>query len=178
MAKQVSTTYSNALFGLALEQNKIDALFSEVLAVREGIEQNKEFLKLLCHPSIDQSQKIDVVENIFKDKADNDLTGLFIMMIKKDRQHEILAVLDAFIEKVKKYKGIGVAFITSAIHLNDEQKSNIEAKLLETTSYREIEGNYAVNESLIGGMVIRIDDRVVDSSIKTQIENMAKTLRG
>ena len=55
-------------------------------------------------------------------------------------------------------------------------KSEIEAKLLETTSYVEIRTRYEVDESLIGGMVIRIGDRVVDSSVKSKLEKMAREL--
>ena len=57
-----------------------------------------------------------------------------------------------------------------------QQKDEIVKKLLETTHYVEIEMNYEVDASLIGGMVIRIKDRVVDSSIKTKLNNMAKSL--
>ena len=56
------------------------------------------------------------------------------------------------------------------------QKDKIERKLLDTTKYREIEGVYQVDKNLIGGLVIRISDTVVDSSLKTQIANLSKSL--
>ena len=56
-------------------------------------------------------------------------------------------------------------------------KEKVENKLRETTDYVSFEINYIVDESLIGGMVIRIGDRVVDSSIKTKIDEIAKNLR-
>ena len=56
------------------------------------------------------------------------------------------------------------------------QKDKIEQKLLETTKYQQIEGIYHVDESLIGGLVIRIQDVVVDSSLKTQIAKLSKSL--
>ena len=85
-------------------------------------------------------------------------------------------ILKHFIKLVKKKKNIGEASVISAIALSDEQKSNIEKRLLETTSYNEIETTYAVDKSLIGGLVIRIEDRVVDSSIKTKLDKLSKTL--
>ena len=57
-----------------------------------------------------------------------------------------------------------------------EQKKAVEEKLLSTTGYRSMEMNYETDESLIGGMVIRIGDRVVDSSIKTKLEVLKKSL--
>ena len=94
----------------------------------------------------------------------------------KGRFCEIEEILGYFIFKVWEEKKIGVACVTSAIVLSDEQKKAIEAKLLETTSYVEIRTRYEVDESLIGGMVIRIGDRVVDSSVKSKLEKMAREL--
>ena len=77
----------------------------------------------------------------------------------------------------KEEKKIGTAFVTTAVALSDAQKSAVEKRLLETTRYESFEMNYSVDESLIGGMVIRIGDRVVDSSIKTKLYELSKQLR-
>ena len=65
---------------------------------------------------------------------------------------------------------------TSSTKLTKKQKDAIVKRLLEITEYESFEVEYEVDESLIGGLVIRIDDRVVDSSIKTKLANMAKAL--
>ena len=67
--------------------------------------------------------------------------------------------------------------MSSAVELRDEQKAEIEKKLIDTTDYDSFEMTYVVDESLIGGLVIRIGDRVADSSIRTQLENLARDLR-
>ena len=67
--------------------------------------------------------------------------------------------------------------MTTAVALTDVQKSAVEKRLLDTTRYESFEMNYSVDESLIGGMVIRIGDRVVDSSIKTKLYELSKNLR-
>ena len=60
--------------------------------------------------------------------------------------------------------------------LSEKQKERLTSRLIETTSYREMEMHYHVDEKIIGGLIIRIGDRVVDSSIKTQLDNMEKDL--
>ena len=62
------------------------------------------------------------------------------------------------------------------MELRDEQKARLEKRLLETTSYVEFEMKYSVKPELIGGLVIRIGDRVVDSSIRTQLYEMKREL--
>ena len=176
MARQVNTTYGSALFEVAMETNTLDSTLEEVTFVRQSFLENEELMKLLLHPNIEKESKISVVENIYKGKISDEITGLLTMLITKGHQKEIISVLDYVIAAIKEEKGIGIAHISSAVELSKEQKSKIEQKLLETTDYREIEGNYDVDKSLIGGLVIRISDTVVDSSLKTQINNLSKTL--
>ena len=98
------------------------------------------------------------------------------MIILKDRYRELDAVLNQFLCNVKEYKGIGVAQVTSASVLTEAQKKAVEDKLLETTAYDSMEMHYTVDASLIGGLVIRIGDRVVDSSVKTKLDVLTKDL--
>ena len=66
--------------------------------------------------------------------------------------------------------------MTSAKELTERQKLAIETRLLELTDFISFEMVYQTDPSLIGGMIIRIGDKVVDSSIKTKLENMSKEL--
>lgn len=176
MAKLVSKTYGDALFELALEQNAVDELSKEVQVVSEALKENQELMKLLEHPKIVKEEKLQIVENIFKGRVSDDLTGFLQLIVNKDRYGEIYAILDVFMARVREYKHIGVASVTTAVELREEQKKAVVDKLLATTEYESFEMKYAVDAGLIGGMVIRIGDRVVDSSIKHKLELMSRDL--
>ena len=176
MAKQVSKTYGSALFEVAVENNALDTILEEVLFVKQTFLENEDLIKLLLHPNIEKEEKIKVIENIYKGKISDEITGLMIMLITKGHQNDMISVLDYVIAAIKEEKGIGIAYISSAIELSENQKDKIEQKLLETTKYQTIEGIYQVDKNLIGGLVIRIADTVVDSSLKTQIANLSKSL--
>lgn len=176
MAKLVSQTYGDALFELALEEDKLDTLFEESKVVKDVFQSNDELVKLLNHPKINKEEKIKVIENIFGGRASKDIIGFLTIIIKKERQKEIVSILEYFISVVKEYKNIGVAYVTTAFELSDEKKKNIVDKLIATTKYNEIEMIYIVDESIIGGMIIRIGDRVVDSSIRTKIDKLSREL--
>ncbi len=177
MAKLVSKTYGDALFAVALEEDRMDELFEAVKAVAGILRANEEFGKLLNHPKIAKEEKLKVVEEVFKNHIPKEITGMLLLLIKKGHAGEILSVLDYFIALVKKEKKIGTANVTTAVPLRDKKKSEIEQKLLETTEYKSLEMCYSVDESLIGGMIIRIGDRVVDSSIKTKLYELSKDVR-
>ena len=176
MAKLISKTYGEALFELAVEENKIDAFLEEVIAVQKALQDNPELYKLLNHPKISKEEKTKVMENIFKGRISDEVTGFLTLIISKERSKELDAILQYFIQRVKEEKGIGTAYVSTAVPLNEIQKAQVEEKLLATTSYRKMEMIYTVDESLIGGMVIRIKDRVVDSSIKTKLSEIKKQL--
>lgn|SRR5574344_1206917 len=176
MAKLVSKTYGDALFELALENNKLDLLYDESKVIMQVFLENNELIKLLNHPKIDKDDKISVIENIFKQRVSEDFVGFLVLVIKKERQNNVVEILDYFISLVKEYKKIGIAYVTTAKDATDDQKKAIEDKLLSTTKYEQFEMNYNVDEDIIGGMIIRIGDKVVDNSIKTKLNKLSKEL--
>lgn len=176
MAKQVSTTYGEALFELAMEENQVDDFFEEAKSLLAVFSENEEMVKLLNHPKVLKEDKIAFMESVFKGHASDAMVGFLTIIIKKDRQNDIPSILEFFIRRVKDYKQIGIAEVTSAVALTEDQRARVQARLLETTDYKSIEVSYKEDKSLIGGMVIRIADRVVDSSIRTQLSTMKQTL--
>lgn len=176
MAKLVSKTYGDALFELAVETNRLETIQEEVETVMEVLRTNEDFIKLMGHPRISVEEKSSVLESVFKGKVSDELTGFLLTIENKGRFYDIERILSYFVDRVREYKKIGVAHVTSAMPLTDSQKKDVESRLLETTSYVSFLMEYDVDSSLIGGMVIRIGDRVVDSSIKTKLNNMAKEL--
>ncbi len=177
MAKLVAKTYADALFQLATERSEIDSLFEEVKLLQDLLVQNPELSQLMNHPNIARSEKEEVIENIFKNRVSNDLCGFLVQVVKNDRYEDIPDILECFVAEVKDYKKIGVAYVETPMELTDAQKKKVEEKLTATTDYTTMEMHYTVDPSLIGGMKIRIGDKVVDSSVSTKLAELAKSLR-
>ncbi len=176
MAKLVSKTYGDALFDLAKESNTLDSMMEEAKAVVVALEDNADLTRLMRHPKITKEEKINMIEDIFAGRVSGELVGLMRMLVEKDHYEEMGNVFTYFIDQVKEYKHIGTAYVTSAVVLSDAQKSAVEKRLLETTKYVKFEMHYDVDAALIGGMIIRIGDRVVDSSIKTKLSHLTRDL--
>ena len=176
MAKLVSKTYGEALFELAMEENKTREMMEEIQAIRDVLTANPDFDKLMMHPGIPKQEKMQVMENVWKGKVSDELAGFLQIVITKERYGELQVIFEYFINKVKELQKIGVAYVTTAVELTDAQKSDVCSRILTTSSYETMEMHYSVDSSLIGGMVIRINDRVVDSSIRTRLNDMTKQL--
>ena len=176
MAKLVAGTYGDALFDFAMEENQIDSLMDEILTVQAVLEENKGLEKILVHPEIPKQKKIQVIEDVFKGRISDALTGFLRIVVTKGRYKNLPDIFAYFIARVKEYKKIGVAEVISAIPLSGEQKEKIEKKLLDTTHYETMEIEYKVDEKKIGGLMIRIGDRVVDSTIQSKLNLLTGSL--
>ncbi len=177
MGKLVSTTYGEALFAVALEENRLDEFFGAGKMLVDILQSNEDLKQFLHHPKIIKEDKIRMIEGTFRGRVPKEMVGILVLMISKGRTSEMTSVFQHFLNLVKEEKKIGQADITTAIELNVLQKSKIEEKLLKTTKYEAFECTYHVDKTLIGGMVIRIGDRVVDSSIKTKLYDLTRELR-
>lgn len=176
MAKLVGTTYGGALFELAVEEGREDEFLAEITQLKELLKENPDFGKLMNHPKILKEDKLKVLEEVFKGRISEELLGFLYLIVSKDRYSEIDSILNYFIDEVKSLKGIGIAYVTTAIDLSEVKKKEVEERLLATTSFKKMEMHYQVDEDLIGGMVIRIGDRVVDSSVKNKLFELQREL--
>ena len=114
MAKVAAKVYGDALFELAVE---------EICAVENALDQNPQAETLLCHPGIGSEEKQDFIEKCFKGNVSDDMTGFLQILVKKGRFSERNAIFAYFTAKVKEYKKIGVALVTSPFELTAEQTS-------------------------------------------------------
>lgn len=176
MAKLISKTYGDALFSLSVEENKTDEFIDEITQLLVVLKQEEDFSKLMNHPRVSVEEKITLVKEIFTGRISKELVGFLTLVVTKGRYAEMQNILQYFLDSAKEFKGIGVAYVTTPLELSMQQKDAVEQKLLTTTNYQKMEMNYLIDESLVGGMQIRIKDRVVDSSICTKIAKMQQSL--
>lgn len=178
MAKLVSNTYGEALFEAAAEAGaqKPVELLKEIDVLREILAANPQFDELMKHPGIPKQEKLQVIDTVFRGRVSEELANFLHIVVSKERYGELPAIFAYFTDKVKELQRIGVAYVTTAVPLSAQQKEAVRIRLLETGGYREMEMHYRTDPGVIGGMVVRIGDRVVDSSIRTKLSNLTKQL--
>ncbi len=165
------------MFELAEEKQTISLMLEEVSGLQAVLSENKELAVLMNNPKVSKEERVEIIKNIFEGRISKDLLSFLELLIQKGRYENVEEILAYFIDKVRDAKGIGTAYVTTAVELESDKKEQIKNRLLATTSYDKIEVFYQVDPALIGGMVIRIKDRVVDSSIKTKLEGMERSLQ-
>ena len=176
MAKLVSKVYGDAYVSVVSEKNNLIDALEEIKSVKNILLENVEIIELLDSPKMDDEEKIDFIKGIFENHISVDSLGFLLTIIEKKRQAELIPILDYVIDCIKELLLIGKATVTTALPLDDSKKERIVDELLKSSHYKSLEVEYVVDESIIGGIVIRIGDRVVDSSVKTRIDKMRKML--
>ncbi len=174
MASVISKRYANAVFELALSDNRVDSLEEEINLIKESI-TTREFLEYLSYPNVSEEDKISSVKQICGDYISDDLFGLIAIVIKKRRYNYLREIFDEVLELVDDYKGRKDVVIKSAYELTDEEKNKVVDRLTQITK-KEIIPIFKIDESLIGGLVIKVGDKVVDSSVKGGLRLLSKSL--
>ncbi|MBR6344776.1 MAG: ATP synthase F1 subunit delta [Lachnospiraceae bacterium] len=177
MAKLVTGTYGEALYELAVEEKKEKEFLSEVTSLIDILKENPDFSAMMNHPKLLKEEKAEALEKVMRGNFSDELTGFMLLVLNKDRYSEIDGILEFFVSKMKEHLKIGTAYVKSAVALKDSQKKEIEQKLLATTKYETMEIDFETDESLIGGLIIRIGDRVVDSSIRSKLDKLTRELQ-
>ncbi|MBU3804659.1 MAG: ATP synthase F1 subunit delta [Candidatus Cellulosilyticum pullistercoris] len=175
MAKLVVKRYATALFDLAVSEGAIEQYEQEVKVITQALHDEPGFMAVLNDHKVTMENKISLIENVFTDKVSNPIIGLLVLLVKKGRQGDLLGVLEAFLERVKVESGIVKAVITSAVPLKEAQLTAIKEKL-EAGTKSKIEIETVVDTSIIAGLVIRVGDKVVDASIKGEMQTLKKQL--
>lgn len=176
MAKLVSKVYGEALFEAATDHGNAMQLMNETTQLLKILDENPDFDKLMKHPGIPKQEKLSMIEKIFRGRISDDLTEFLKIVVTKERYGSLRAIFAYYTELVRESEKMGTAYVSTAVELTTEQRQAVRDKLLQTTSYQSFDVYYHVDPSLIGGMVIRVGDRVVDSSIRTKLEDMKKQL--
>ncbi len=174
MGSIVAKRYANALFTLALENGGIDIINDEALTLKKALEENEDFLSFINHPQLNIEKKVELIKASFGD-IDESLKGLIHVMLVKNRFDEFYNTLCVFVESVKAYKNIVDAKIISATPLSNERVMQIKNKL-STNLNKTIEITTEIDKSLIGGLLIEIDGRIIDGTVKKKFTDIRQEL--
>lgn len=175
MAQLISKRYATALFDIAVENNSIDELENQVRVLHEVLDSEEQFMQILHHPHILGDEKIQLLKDVFSSQISNELMGLLVLVVQKGRQEYILEILSTFLDEVKKHKDIVTAVVVSAVPLKDEQIDKIKQNLTNSVK-KQIQIETQVDSSIIGGLKIRVGDRILDASVQGKLQGLKTRL--
>lgn len=170
--------YAKSLVDLAAERNQLEAVFNDMVYLQSVCSKSREFLNLVKSPIITADQKLKAFDAVNAGKI-SDLTSMFThLLIKKGREKELPEIVAAFIQQYKRLKEIFEVKLTTAVPVGEEVKNAILSRLKADTAMQQIELETLVDESLIGGFVLEMGDKLVDASILHDLKAVKKQFSG
>ena len=152
----------------------VKACLHELTALSKKDLMINTFLK---SKSVDSNKKMNIFIEAFKEVFDKNLLEVLLVMIENDDMNLLIDVNKSFVVLAKEKLNIAYVEITSSADMDENMKNQLSNKLSDITS-KKIDINFSTNQDLIGGLKIKIDDMLFDSSLKTKLENAKSKLIG
>ena len=163
--------YAKSLIALSIEKNELDVIYGDMVLISETIESCKDLDVLLKSPVVKTDKKQEVLTAIFG-KNTTELTKQFLLLISsRNREALIGDIANAFVRQYKVIKKIIVTEVTSAVKLDAAQKKKI-LQLLNTEGSSSVEVIEKINPDIIGGFIVRVDDKQIDASISRKLDDL------
>lgn len=175
MAEIIVNRYATALFEIAFDKGAMIQFEEEAKMIKKVLDEEVDYIKILSHPSVIEAEKIELIEKAFAGQVSDEFIGLMALIIKKSRTEYLTSVLEQFIHMAKEASGVLTAAVTSAVPLTNQQLAQIQSNIEQSTG-KTIEMDTTVDPSIIGGLIVRVGDKVVDGSIKGQMDALKSQL--
>ena len=174
MASSAAKRYAQAVFTLAKEQDTLDAWQSD-LALLDNIVRDNHVVSYLTNPTITADKKVGAIESTLNSNVQPETRNLVKLLIDRNRAALIPQIREIFDDEVRTERGVAVAIVTTADPLSDAERDVVRDKL-ESMTGKTVELVLSVDPEIIGGIVIRIGDQVIDGSVRNKLERLRARL--
>lgn len=176
-AALLARRYASALYDLAHEKKVVDAVADDLHALLDAIEANPGFRIMATHPRLPTSEIFKAIRSFVSSIKMNDLTASFLMLVARNRRlAQLTLIIEAFLADLAHRRGEYTAVVTVARPMTKEQETKLAVQLGKI-----INGTVSLiveeDASLIGGVVVRMDSRLIDASIKGKLALIERQLK-
>ena len=177
MAELVNKRYALSLFEAGLELDKIEDFHKELKYVNDVFHIEEKLLDVLNHPRISKDEKKDIVERLFKDNLSPELLNFLFIIIDRKREGFIYGIIDEYIQKYNDYMNIVNVLAVTAIPMGDNSKVRLTS-VIEEKLNKKVQLINEVDESVLGGVMLKIDNKFIDTTIASQLKAMETAIKG
>ncbi len=171
---RLAQRYAKSLIDLSVELKQVDDVHDDIILLNAICNKSREFVLMLKSPIISADKKNKIIDAVAEDKISK-ITQTFIKLLcSKNRESALPEIISSFIEQYNKLKGIHKVKLTTATPVTDTIKNSFIQKIEATGSLKNIELETEVNEKIIGGFVLEMEGKLIDSSILRDLNDVKK----
>ncbi|MCU0468330.1 MAG: ATP synthase F1 subunit delta [Arcicella sp.] len=167
----VAFRYAKSLLDLAKEKNVEEKVYEDMKLFTQVCDENHQFYLLLKSPIVSHYDKLTILQKVFTGKVDPASMSIFEIITRKNREEMLPHIAEDYLRQYELLKGIQKAYITTAAPLTVAQKAEFQ-KIVADATGKKVEIVEKIDISLIGGYVLTVNDRQIDTSVKTKLNEL------
>ena len=167
--------YAEAAFAVGRQSGSLDRWESDLRAIADALADDR-LRALVEHPAVAYPEKERVIRSVLGERVERPAMNLLLLMVRRGRPGAVNDTIEHFGELLRRERGISRAEVRTALPLDDDGRAAIAARIGAITGNR-VELHEIVDESLIGGVSVRIGDRLYDASVRSRLERLRARLK-
>jgi len=175
MAKLVSKRYALALFETGLELNKIEEFKGEMSFISQVLKKEDRLENILSHPKVTKNEKKDLLNSLFKEKVSQEILNFLYIVVDKRREKYIEEINNYYHHLYNEEKNIIEATAITAVPMDGKAEEKLKI-ILSNKLGKNVELKNLVDKDLIGGVMLKVENRIMDGTVRGQLESMEKNL--
>jgi F-type H+-transporting ATPase subunit delta len=176
LASKIAAPYARALFDFSVEKNIMHQITADFQNLEIFLNEAEELTEYFNNPIVRKEAKREVLAKTLKSQINTETFKFLMILVNRDRINLLSSIIARYLELVYETASIKMIEVSTAFAFTNLQKNTLIKKLKELTNAREIRLVIAVDPSLIGGFLIKTESKVIDFSIKNQLQKLAKHL--
>ncbi|MFN8015335.1 MAG: ATP synthase F1 subunit delta [Acidimicrobiia bacterium] len=169
--------YAKSLVDIARIENRLADVEDELFAFAQAVRENDNLRMTLTDPNIDAPQRVGVVDQLLEGKALPMTKGIVALIVMSEHAGNINEIVDAFITRSAHIREKETAEIRTAVELDEETKNKLVEALSKATG-KNLDAKIIVDESIVGGVVAKVGDQVIDGTLRHRLSKLKETIDG
>ena len=176
LGSKIAGPYARALFDFSVEKNIMHQITADFQNLEIFLNKSSDFTDYLKNPIVSQAAKREILTKTLQSQINNETFKFLMVLVNRDRINLLNSVIAKYLELVYETASIKTIEVLTAFAFTNLQKNTLIQKLKELTNAREIRLIITVDSSLIGGFLINTESKVIDFTVKNQLQRLAKHL--
>lgn len=176
MAKLVSKRYAYALFEAGLELNKLNDFKENLMDIVNILEKEPQLKIILSHPKISKDEKKDILSSLFEGKVSQEVLNFLYILVDKRREGYLIDISKYFEELFNEHENIIEVTAITAVPMENKIIKKLTTVLTNKMN-KTVKLKNVVDKEVIGGVLLKIENKVVDGTIKGQLNKMEKAIK-
>lgn len=174
--KSIARRYAEAFFAIAQDSQKIDQYQNELTLVVDTVAASAELKTYMAHVLIPPVEKKNILTKLFADKVSEVTLNFLKVIVDKRRASYFEAIQQEFVAMADESRGILKADLYSAKPVSDQEIAELEKSFSAATG-KSVKLNLTIDPSLLGGIKVRVGDRVIDASVVKKLDMLKANLK-